>query len=72
MITLGQRIRELRQEQGLTMQALAQRSNMSIAAISLIERSLRPDPRYSTLCAISRGLEVPLIEIIDNHPQERQ
>ena len=54
----GQRLREQRQNQGLTMEQLAEKANLSSNFIGAIERGLK-EPSLSTLISILNALDVP-------------
>ena len=56
-------LREEREKQGLSMNMVAQRSGLSQAMISLVERDLR-NPTLDTLLRIAEVLEVDLGKII--------
>lgn len=56
-------LREKRETRGLSMNVLAQRSGLSQASISLIERNLRI-PNLDTLLRIAEVLEVDLGKLI--------
>ena len=56
---VGQRIRELRTGQGLSLRALAALSNLSTNAISLIERGDN-SPTVSSLHSLATALAVPI------------
>jgi transcriptional regulator with XRE-family HTH domain len=56
-------LREARQERGVSMNDLAQRSGLSQSMISLIERDLR-NPTLDTLLRVSEALGVDLGMII--------
>lgn len=56
-LQLGQRIRQLRKRQGLTLARLAASSGLSIGHISLIERNLT-QPSINALVNLSRSLGV--------------
>jgi transcriptional regulator with XRE-family HTH domain len=58
-IDVGGRLRELREERGLSMRAVARRSGLSPNALSMIERS-RTSPSVSTLYKIADALEIPI------------
>jgi transcriptional regulator with XRE-family HTH domain len=58
-IDVGSRLRQLRQERGKSMRALARASGLSTNALSMIERS-RTSPSVSTLYKIADALEVPI------------
>jgi DNA-binding XRE family transcriptional regulator len=52
---LGEKVRSLRHERGLTQEALADALGLSVAYVSLIERGGR-NPPYTTVVAIARAL----------------
>ena len=54
----GQRLQEQRQNQGLTMEQLAEKANLSSNFIGAIERGLK-EPSLSTLISILNALDVP-------------
>ena len=56
-------LREARETRGISMNVLAQRSGLSQASISLIERNLRV-PNLDTLLRITEVLEVDLGKLI--------
>jgi transcriptional regulator with XRE-family HTH domain len=58
-VDVGQRLRMLREERGISMRALARRSGLSANALSMIERGLT-SPSVSTLNKLSTALEVPI------------
>ena len=58
-IDVGGRLRQLRQEQNLSMRALARESGLSTNALSMIERS-KTSPSVSTLYKLSEALGIPI------------
>jgi len=58
-VMVGQRIRELRTQQGLSLRALAELSKLSTNAISLIERGDN-SPTVSSLHSLANALSVPI------------
>jgi transcriptional regulator with XRE-family HTH domain len=54
---LGEKVRELRHDRGLTQEALAESLDLSVAYVSLIERGGR-NPPFTTVVAIARALGV--------------
>lgn len=58
-VDVGSRLRQLRQERGKSMRALARASGLSTNALSMIERA-RTSPSVSTLYKIADALEVPI------------
>jgi DNA-binding XRE family transcriptional regulator len=59
---LGDRVRTIRKEKGLTQEALAEALELSVAYVSLIERGGR-NPPYTTVVAIARALGTNMAEI---------
>jgi transcriptional regulator with XRE-family HTH domain len=58
-ISVGSRLRELRNERNLSIRALAERSGLNVNTFSLIENS-KTSPSVSTLQQIAAALEVPM------------
>lgn len=56
---VGQRLRALRSERGLSMRALAERSGLNVNTFSLIENG-KTSPSVSTLQQIASALDVPI------------
>jgi transcriptional regulator with XRE-family HTH domain len=67
---VGGRIRELRQQRGLTVRGLATDTGLSVGLISQVERGLT-DPSLETLRRIGRALDVPIFGLFGG-PQEQQ
>ncbi len=65
-LAVGQRIREIRTKQGLSLRALADLSHLSTNAISLIERGDN-SPTVSSLHALATALAVPITAFFDQH-----
>ena len=62
---IGQRIKQLREQKGLTIEKLAYENDLAKGNLSEIEKGLI-DPRLSTLEKIAKGLDVKLKELIDS------
>lgn len=62
-MTIGERLRALREAQGLTQRELAQRVGVVASLISMIESGARPNPEYSTIKRLARALKVPLSDL---------
>jgi transcriptional regulator with XRE-family HTH domain len=58
---IGNRIKELREKQGLTMEKLAYESGVSKGGLSEIERGMK-EPRISTILCICNNLEISMSE----------
>ena len=63
---VGKRIRELRTQSGLSLRALAEISNLSTNAISLIERGDN-SPTVSSLHNLATALAVPITAFFEQH-----
>lgn len=57
------RVRELREELGITQEQLAKKSRISRATISFIEKNKKSDLKVSTMLAISNALGVKIGDI---------
>lgn len=62
--TIGERVRALRKERGLSQEEVARRTGVSLGSYGDIERGVTTDPHYSTLRGISRALGVPIEELL--------
>lgn len=62
-LQLGAAIRKLREERGLSIEALAHRANLHWTYVSEIERGRR-NPSWSVVCALADGLGVELAELV--------
>ena len=60
---LGEAIRRLRTEAGVTQEQLAEDSETDLTQIGGIERGIR-NPSYTTLLQIAAGLKKPLGEVV--------
>jgi len=60
---LGQRVAKKRRARGLTIERLAYEMGISKGNLSDIENGKR-DPRYTTLQAISEGLEISISQLL--------
>lgn len=63
LLNLGKRIKELRLQQDLTQQELADKCLVDRNYIGMLERGER-NPSYLTLCKISRGLNQAISKIL--------
>src|SRR5512144_243959 len=67
---VGQRLRALRAERGLTVRGLAEISGLAFNTISLIERS-KMSPTVATLHKLAAALKVPLASFVSDAPPRR-
>ncbi|HJW90859.1 MAG TPA: helix-turn-helix domain-containing protein [Anaerolineales bacterium] len=70
-VDVGARLRELRQERGKSMRALARTSGLSTNALSMIERG-RTSPSVSTLYKLAEALEVPITAFFRVEPPRQE
>ncbi len=70
VVDVGQRLRILRDERGVSMRSLARRSGLSANALSMIERGLT-SPSVSTLTKLSNALEVPIMAFFRQEPDRQ-
>lgn len=65
-MTIGERIRQLRHERGLSQDALARRASDRLLGkhIGTYEHN-RKRPRIDTLLAIARGLDITVSELVE-------
>jgi transcriptional regulator with XRE-family HTH domain len=61
----GERMRQLREREGLTQDALAHRSRLHSSNVARLERGAR-EPRLTTMMAVARGLGMSLAELLDD------
>lgn len=61
---LAKRLKELRDEKGITQEDLAHRSGLTLSQIARIE-TFKINPTISTIFRIARGLHVPLSELFN-------
>jgi transcriptional regulator with XRE-family HTH domain len=59
---LGERLRELRRERGLTLQDVATRSGLAVSTVSKVERGLMA-PTYDRFSQLAEGLGVDIAEL---------
>lgn len=62
---LGDRLRELRREKGLTQQQLAEKARVTLSIITKLERGANSDPRWSTVQALADALQCSLDDLRD-------
>ncbi len=67
--TIGDRLRRLRAERGLTQEQLAERAGLSVDMIKKLEQGQRQSARLTTLVALADALDVTLAELTDKRPR---
>jgi transcriptional regulator with XRE-family HTH domain len=61
--TMGARLKELRHRAGLTQQALAFKSGLSMSLVTALEYNVRDNPTLSTLLALCKAMDCTLDEL---------
>lgn len=67
---LGKRIKQLREQQGLSQEQLADAAQMSRTYLAYLETGKRT-PSFASLCAIADVLQVALKELFDFPTEEK-
>lgn len=67
-VDVGERLRILREERGLSMRSLARASGLSTNALSMIERG-RTSPSVSTLAKLAMALGAPITAFFRSEPE---
>ncbi len=62
--TIGKKIKTLRNERGLTAEALARKADIPYTTLSKIESDVIKSPTLPTVIKIAEGLEITLDELI--------
>lgn len=70
-LTVGRRVRHVRQEAGRTLGDVAEAVGMSTSALSLIENGKR-EPRLSVISALAAELDTPLSDLLSTAPPSRR
>ena len=67
-VDVGIRLRQLREQRGLSIRGLARQSGLSANALSLIERG-RSSPSVSTLYKVATAMDVPITTFFQTEPE---
>jgi transcriptional regulator with XRE-family HTH domain len=70
-VSLGSRIREIRESHGLTQEELASKTGISIKHLSVLERGLK-EPRLSTFLSIAEALGTTPDELLTSPNQDNE
>jgi transcriptional regulator with XRE-family HTH domain len=68
---VGQRLRSIRKARKLSIRALAERSDLSVNTLSLIENG-KTSPSVSTLYQLAKGLKVPITIFFDSDSHNKK
>lgn len=60
---LGEAVRQLREQRGVTQERLAQDAGLTTGTVSLIERG-RSNPAWGTIKSLADGLQVSVIDLV--------
>ena len=70
-VLVGNKLRELRNRQGLSLRALASRSGLNVNTLSLVENG-KSSPSVSTLQQLAEALEVPIATLFESDTIEKR
>jgi transcriptional regulator with XRE-family HTH domain/predicted Fe-Mo cluster-binding NifX family protein len=70
-IQVGHRIREVRNKQGFSLRALAERSGLNINTLSLVENG-KSSPSVSTLQQLAKALNVSIVDFFETDQVQKQ
>jgi transcriptional regulator with XRE-family HTH domain len=65
-VNIGDRIRTARKAAGMTQEAVARRTDLSLQAVGDIERGIVRDPHISSLRQIARALGIPVTQMLED------
>ena len=68
---VGQRLRSIRKARNLSIRALADRSDLSVNTLSLIENG-KTSPSVNTLYQLAKGLKVPITVFFDSDLRDKK
>jgi transcriptional regulator with XRE-family HTH domain len=66
---IGERLKRLRGERGLTQEELAERAGVSSVLVSKLEQGARQSARLTSLTRLAQALDVPLSLLLDRRPR---
>jgi len=69
-VDVGRRLRELRIERGQSIRALAEKSDLNVNTLSLIENG-KTSPSVSTLQQLAQALQVPITAFFEIEPPQK-
>jgi transcriptional regulator with XRE-family HTH domain len=58
----GERLRQIRQEKGLTQEGLAEATRLSVDFVSLVERGINA-PSFKSIEKLARALDVEVVQL---------
>jgi transcriptional regulator with XRE-family HTH domain len=67
--SIGNRLRRLRNERGLTQEQFAERAGVSVDLIKKLEQGRRESARLTTVAALATALDVPRSALLDKRPR---
>lgn len=69
VISIGDRLRQLRSDRGLTQEALAELAGLSVDIVKKLEQGKRDSARPTTLAKLANALDVGMAELTDKRPR---
>jgi transcriptional regulator with XRE-family HTH domain len=67
--TIGERLKKLRVERGLSQAALAERAGCSVDLVRKLEQGVRQSARVTSLSGLAQALGVSMSELLDKRPR---
>jgi transcriptional regulator with XRE-family HTH domain len=68
-VSIGEQLRILRGQRGLTQEALAERAGVSVDLVKKLEQGQRESARLTTLIALANALDSPLSQMVGRRPR---
>jgi len=68
-VSIGDRIKAIREERGFTQEQLAARADISVDLVKKLEQNRRESARLTTLAALADALAVALTDLVDKRPR---
>ncbi len=72
MLSIGERIKQIRKEKGITQRELVRYTYLSINAISKLEQGLVKNPTIRSIAIMARLLDISLDEVIKRTELEEE
>jgi transcriptional regulator with XRE-family HTH domain len=67
--TIGERLRTLRGERGLSQAELAERADVSVDLVRKLEQGVRQSARLTSLTRLAQALDLPMSTLLDRRPR---
>lgn len=67
--TIGEQLKRLRTERGLSQAGLAERADVSVDLVKKLEQGIRESARITSLTRLAQALDVPMSALLDRRPR---